>query len=163
MTESIDVWRAEPGVAIVVLPGEHDDFSSPRLARELATVLEEGLNVIIDLRQTTFLDSTSVSTLLFARKTAADRQIDLAVVIDELTAWPVRRLFELAHLSEVLPVVPGVEAALARTHAGWRGLERRSFRERRSGTERRRRLTRADMHERRSPEERRSGLDRRGG
>ena len=61
MSEGIDVWRAEPGVAIFGLAGEHDDYSAPKLARELATALEEGLHLVVDLRQATFLGSTFVS------------------------------------------------------------------------------------------------------
>jgi anti-anti-sigma factor len=162
MSDGIDVWRAEPGVAIFGLPGEHDDYTSPKLARELATALEEGLNVVVDLRQTTFLDSTSVATLLVARRKADERDLDLAVVIDDVTAWPVRRLFELAHLADVLPILPGVDAAIARTRAAWRGKERRSGGERRSDRDRRLETTLLEATERRTGKDRRSGLDRRG-
>jgi anti-anti-sigma factor len=162
VNDGIDVWRAEPGVAIFGLPGEHDDYSAPKLARELATALEEGLHLVVDLRQTTFLGSTSVATLLAAKRTAAERDLGLAVVIDEVTAWPVRRVFELAHLSEVLPIVPGVDAAIALTRVGRDGSDRRSGIDRRSGSERRLESL-LQAAERRSGLERRSGGDRRVG
>jgi anti-anti-sigma factor len=161
MNSGIDVWRAEPGVAIIALEGEHDDYSSGKLARELAAALDEELHVIVDLRRTTFLDSTSVSTLLSAKRSADEHGVDLAVVIDEVTPWPVRRLFELAHLGEVLPIVPGVDAALARTRAGWLGAERRSFRDRRTGSDRRIDGVERPIGPDRRVGERRSGRDRR--
>jgi anti-anti-sigma factor len=161
VNDAIDVWRAEPGVAIVGLPGEHDDYSAPKLARELATALEEGLHLVVDLRQTTFLGSTGVATLLAAQRTAAERHLGLAIVIDEVTAWPVRRLFELAHLGEVLPIVPGVDAAIALTRVAGDGHDRRSGDERRSGRERRLEAALLQAAERRSGIERRSGADRR--
>jgi anti-anti-sigma factor len=161
VNEGIDVWRAEPGVAIFGLAGEHDDYSAPKLARELATALEEGLHLVVDLRQTTFLGSTSVATLLAARRTADERDLGLVVVIDEVTAWPVRRLFELAHLAEVLPIVPGVDAAIALTRVGRDGTERRAGGERRTGRERRLEASLLQAAERRSGIERRSGDDRR--
>jgi len=161
LNDGIDVWRAEPGVAIFGLAGEHDDYSAPKLARELATALEEGLHLVVDLRHATFLGSTSVATLLAARRTAAERELDLAVVIDEVTAWPVRRLFELAHLAEVLPIVQGVDAAIARSRVARASAERRSGGERRAGRERRLEASLLQAAERRTGFERRSGADRR--
>ena len=49
----IVVQRARPGTALVSLIGEHDAYTSTKLSDELAALLAEGLDVIVDLREAT--------------------------------------------------------------------------------------------------------------
>lgn len=160
MSERVAVRLEEPKIAIVELPGEYDDFGSRRLATTLASLLAEGRHVAVDLRATTFVDSTTAASLIEACRTASELGLGLVIALDD-AAWPVRRLFELARLDQVLPVVPRLEDALARIRAGWRGRERRSLAERRCGRDRRVGASRYEGPERRSGRERRSGVDRR--
>jgi anti-anti-sigma factor len=91
--------------AVVTLVGEHDGYSAGRLAREIHALLEEGCDVEIDLRKATFLDSTTVSTLIEAHRYAKKRGGRLTVAIGESTGWAVRRLFELTQLDSLLTVL----------------------------------------------------------
>jgi anti-anti-sigma factor len=151
--DRIVVGLASPDVAVIGLHGEHDEFSAPKLSRAILDALGTGASVVIDLTDATFLDSTTVSALLRGRNAAAQRGLDFSVVLDHQAGWSVRHLFELTRLADVLPVVPRLEDALARARNGFRGRERRSFVDRRSGSDRRSAA--------RPGGDRRSGLDRR--
>jgi anti-anti-sigma factor len=91
--------------AVVLLAGEHDGYSAVRIAREIHTLLEEGRDVEIDLRNATFVDSTTTATLIEAHRYAAERGHRLTILIGESTGWPVRRLFELTQLDSLLTIV----------------------------------------------------------
>jgi anti-sigma B factor antagonist len=103
----------EPGVAIVVLEGEHELFSAPKLQRQLEGLIGEGLALVVDLTQATFLDSSVVAVLLRARDRAAEACTSFAIVLDESTGEPVRRMFEITGLASILPVVRTRAEALA--------------------------------------------------
>jgi anti-sigma B factor antagonist len=102
-------------VAIVLLEGEHELFSAPKLQRRLEALIGESVAVVIDLSATTFLDSSVVSVLLRARDRARAAGTRLAIVMDDSTPLPVRRTFEITGLAAMLPVVGSRAAALPRT------------------------------------------------
>jgi anti-sigma B factor antagonist len=103
----------EPGVAIVVLEGEHELFTAPKLQRRLEALIGEGLTVVVDLTQAVFLDSSVVAVLLRARERAGEARTPFAIVLDNSTGEPVRRMFEITGLAAVLPVVGTRAEALA--------------------------------------------------
>ena len=49
--------RAGSGVAIVALHGELDAYNAPAVKRELAAALEAGRDLLLDLRNASFVDS----------------------------------------------------------------------------------------------------------
>jgi anti-anti-sigma factor len=102
----------EPGVAIVVLEGEHELFNAPKLRRQLEGLIGEGLGVVIDLTQATFLDSSVVAVLLRARERAEAAGVPLSIVLDDSTGEPVRRMFEITGLASILHVVGSRAEAL---------------------------------------------------
>lgn len=102
----------EPGVAIVVLEGEHELFSAPKLQRQLEGLIGEGLTVVIDLTEATFLDSSVVAVFLRARERAEEAGVPFSIVIDDSTGEPVRRMFEITGLASILPVVQSRAEAL---------------------------------------------------
>lgn len=104
-------------MAIVAVRGEHESFSAPKLAGDLEALLGEGLALVIDLSEADFLDSTVVSVLLRARFDARERGSKLAIVVDDSTGWPVRRLFEVTGLDEVFDIAPSRKAAIAAVRA----------------------------------------------
>jgi anti-anti-sigma factor len=159
----IAVERTFAGVGTIVLRGEHDEYTSPKLGKTIASVLAKGLDVMVDLREAEFLDSTSVAALLAGQENAALRDAGFVVVLDDAqTGWAVRRLFEIARLSSILTIVSTPEQALAhlRERIAFTRAERRGSSERRSGRDRRL-STRPVGLERRSGDERREGRDRR--
>lgn len=102
----------EPGVAIVMLEGEHELFSAPKLQRQLDGLIREGLSIVIDLTQATFLDSSVVAVLLRARERSDEARVPFSIVLDDSTGEPVRRMFEITGLSSILPVVGSRAEAL---------------------------------------------------
>jgi anti-anti-sigma factor len=157
------IQHGDDDLAIVELRGEHDHYTAPRLVRALEEQLEAGLHVVVDLRETLFVDSTSISALIRMRADAAAAERGFAVVLGESTGWSVRRLFEITRLDSILPVVPTLGAALARVRRSeWAGTERRASADRRGGLDRRgARATLASALDRRTQPDRRSGADRR--
>ena len=158
MRDEIVVRRDDPRVTVIELVGEHDGYSALKIGAAIDAALGEGLDVVVDLGRATFLDSTVISQLLVAQRTAATCPIGFAIVLGASTGWPVRTVFDLAHLGDVLPVEPTLDAALERLGGG--GPDRRRSGDRRTASDRRRGVTASPIGERRVGE-RRSGSDRR--
>ena len=110
--------RREPDVGVVELTGEHDEYTAPRLATEIHSLLEHGLHVVVDLRGATFLGATNVGVVLAGRTRAADLGRRLVLLVDESTGPSVRRLLELTRLGSIVPVFTSRGVALAAIRAG---------------------------------------------
>ena len=113
ITPEIVVDRSERGIAVLTLRGEHEGYTTPKLRGELSLLLDDGLDVIVDLREATFLDSTSVGVFLTGREEAQERGLAFVLLMNDSTGWSVRRLFEITGLASVLPVASTREEALA--------------------------------------------------
>jgi anti-anti-sigma factor len=90
------------GCRVVTLRGEWDVGTRERLRSVLAAVGTEG-DVIVDLREATFFDSTALAELiaLYKRLNAAGRRIEALVGESNM-----RRLLELTSLDSLLGVSP---------------------------------------------------------
>ena len=108
----IVVNHDRPGLATVVLAGEHDHYTAPKLSKTLADELDVGSHIVVDLRDVEFLDSTTAGALLVADQRATMAGLRMVIVLGDEAADPVRRLFETARLGTILTVVPTLEAAL---------------------------------------------------
>jgi anti-anti-sigma factor len=91
--------------AFIVLRGEHEAFSADKLGRQLDALLHEGVPIVVDLRQTTFIDSTVVGALLTAKRHADEVQLEFLLLLGADTGWPVRRLLEITGLDSTFDVV----------------------------------------------------------
>ena len=105
MTSPITVTHDHAGIATIALHGEHEAFTTPRLAAELEDALDAGYGITVDLRETAFIDSTIASALLAARRHADELHADFVVVLGDGTGWPVRRLIQITGLDSMLPIV----------------------------------------------------------
>jgi anti-anti-sigma factor len=97
---------------IVVLTGEHDLGTVPRVKEALGTAAANGGAVLVDLCSATFVDSSILGALLEARRSATESGRGFAVACSG-EAEPVRRVLEVTGLAEELPVHATREAALA--------------------------------------------------
>ena len=111
-TRAIEVDRSEDGTAIVALRGEHESFTAPKLEQELDILIAEGLAVVVDLSEATFLDSSVVSVLLRAREDLEAHGHKLFLVLDDTTGWSVRRLLEVTGLANVFALAPSRDVAV---------------------------------------------------
>lgn len=99
-------------VSIVVCRGELDAATAPGLRDVLAGIEED--DVLVDLCDTTFVDSTGLSTLLNALRRLTREERRLVVVCP---SGAVRRTLRLTHLVDTLRVAedrPGALRSLAR-------------------------------------------------
>jgi anti-sigma B factor antagonist len=115
---SVTLARRDPPVAVVGLVGEHDAYSSPRLENELAVLLDEGQRIVIDLRDTSFIDSTTLSVLLSARHQAEASSLGFALVLPEREYTQVNRIFDLTGLGSSFAIVGRLEDALVAVREG---------------------------------------------
>jgi anti-anti-sigma factor len=77
----------------LLVAGELDLATVPRLREELDTLFDVGWpHVVVDLRETTFMDSSGVHALVDARHRAQEQAARMLVVTEP---GPVRRTLEL--------------------------------------------------------------------
>lgn len=100
----IAVDRSSGGVGVVALTGEHETYTVPKLEAELFALLDEACDVVIDLRDTSFIDSSIVSVLLQARDHAQELGLRFELLVGDSTGWPVRRLLEITGLDAAIPI-----------------------------------------------------------
>jgi anti-anti-sigma regulatory factor len=159
VTDEIAVHRHGASVAVLELVGEHYEYSARKIGVAIAALVAERRHVVVDLRRTTFLDSVTVSQLLVANITTGARGLGFAVVVAPSSGWPVRTMFEVAHLGDFIAVETTLERAIESVFR--ERTERRVSGERRRGLDRRQLTNVAPRIERRSGRDRRSGSDRR--
>jgi anti-sigma B factor antagonist len=97
------------GASIVVFTGEIDLESSPAARETLLKCFEHTGNVIVDLSDVSYIDSSGVASLVEALQAAKKQgsQFALAAVSE-----PTRRVLELARLDKVFTLYGSVELAL---------------------------------------------------
>jgi anti-anti-sigma factor len=77
---SVRVDRVGDSLWIVELHGEHDLSTAPSLHGELATIFTQESTVVLDLSETTFIDSSILSELISAQHLVDDEDKRLAIV-----------------------------------------------------------------------------------
>jgi anti-anti-sigma factor len=97
--------KVEQDAAVVTLRGEHEAYTADKLARHVNGLLSEGVSVVVDLRETTFIDSTVAGALLTAHRRARAAGLRFALLLGPDTGWPVRRLLEVTGLEAHFDVV----------------------------------------------------------
>jgi anti-sigma B factor antagonist len=94
------------GVITVVVEGELDLLTAPKLSARIAELLRErAADVLVDLGPTAFIDSAGLAILLNVQRRVERSGKRLRVVCDE---GPVRRVIELARLEETFGLVPSL-------------------------------------------------------
>jgi anti-sigma B factor antagonist len=115
---SVTLAPRDPPAAVVALVGEHDAYSSPRLENELAVLLDEGQRIVVDLRDTDFIDSTTLSVLLGARRRAETSSLGFALVLPDHEYTQVRHIFDLTGLGSAFAIFGTLDDALTAARAG---------------------------------------------
>jgi anti-sigma B factor antagonist len=112
----IEEERPAPGVTLLVVHGDADLHAAPELRDRLGAAVDAGdSGIVVDLTQTSFLDSTALGVLLGAvkRLRGGDGRIQLVVSRPEL-----RRIFEITLLDRVMPLAETRADALAAVSGG---------------------------------------------
>lgn len=92
---------------ILEIAGELDILTAPRLSAELHTIVRKTrADLVVDLRRAVFIDSAGLYVLLNVHRRLDRAGRKLTVVCDD---GPVRRVIELARLTETLGVVSSIQ------------------------------------------------------
>ncbi len=84
--------------AVVAIRGELDAYSAPSLEEEVSKLLaDEVSDLVFDLSETRFLDSSGLRAILTAQRRLADREGRLAL---RGPSEPVRRLLDITGLTD---------------------------------------------------------------
>jgi anti-sigma B factor antagonist len=87
-----------------------DSLAAPVLKTELVILSNEGVrNLILDLSQVQFVDSSGLSSILTANRLWSE---DKSFIITGLASPSVKRLFEISRLNTVLTIIPTVDEAV---------------------------------------------------
>jgi anti-sigma B factor antagonist len=91
--------------AVVVLRGEFDLARAGEVREDLYRALEQGLPIVIDLSETTFLDTVTLGILLEGVRRSRKSSREVVIYLPESAGRQVRDLFRITGFDEVLPVV----------------------------------------------------------
>ena len=115
---SVTLARRDPPAAVVALVGEHDAYSSERLENELTVLLDDGLRIVVDLRDASFIDSTTLGVLLAARQQAERAGLGFALVLPPDEHAEVQKILKLTRLGRVFASFTSLDEGLRAAHAG---------------------------------------------
>lgn len=95
---------------VLAVRGEIDLFTAPELKQVIADSIEAGRKrIIVDLTETTFLDSTALGVLIGAVKRLRSRHGALAIVnVDENIA----KTFEITGLDQIFTILDTRDGAI---------------------------------------------------
>jgi anti-anti-sigma factor len=110
--DRVELTSAADDIAIVALIGEHDVGHYDSLKTVLERAAIRAPNVIVDLSECRFIDSTTISLLLHASRVITRYSGGFAVVVPARPG-PVSRLAELTRLAEMISVHRSLESAVA--------------------------------------------------
>jgi anti-sigma B factor antagonist len=108
-TLSVRIEDSPEGAAIVVLSGELDLGTVPRMERPLLEQLQRRPAVLVDLSTLDFIDSSGICALIRAKRNANGTPIGFVVGAGS----QVERVFGVAGVGEALPLFPDRHAATA--------------------------------------------------
>ena len=100
-------------VVVVVVEGEHDNYTAPTLRERLEEALGRGGGIVVDLTAATFVDSSVLGALLDARRRAIEAGQGYVVCVGDSVEPGVQRILDITGLVPVLPVLQGREEAIA--------------------------------------------------
>ncbi|MEX2103411.1 MAG: STAS domain-containing protein [Gaiellaceae bacterium] len=102
--------RASARVYVLEVVGELDLYTAPRLSSQVGELIALGAaGLVVDLTETTFIDSTALHVLLDAKKRVHAVGGELVVVCP---SPHVRRIFEITGVDGLLRLFGSLEAAL---------------------------------------------------
>jgi len=107
----IDEQRPEPGIALLVVHGDVDLHGAPELRERLRAAVAAGASaVVVDLADTSLLDSTALGVLLGVSKELRDHEGELQLVVSRPE---IRRIFEITLLDQIFALHETRAEALA--------------------------------------------------
>jgi anti-sigma B factor antagonist len=100
----------QSGRTVVALSGEIDMEEAPKVRRALLDSMKQKRDILVDLSQVTYIDSSGIASLIEGLQVARKQKNDLVLVSVSQRA---RRVLELARLDKVFTIHPDLATALA--------------------------------------------------
>jgi anti-sigma B factor antagonist len=95
---------------VISVKGEIDLFTAPEFKQHVSAPIDDGLShVVVDLRETTFIDSSSLGVLIGAHRRLKLRGGSLVIVCD---SDAITKTFRITGLDGVFTLVPSLDDAL---------------------------------------------------
>ena len=102
---------SDEGVELVLVEGELDIATAPRLISVLNRAVQQALqSLVVDLSEVDFMDSTGLALLINAHRRLTRRRKGFAVVCPPGPLW---RVFEVTAMVDTLHVCPDRSSAWA--------------------------------------------------
>ena len=99
------------GWAVLSVSGEVDVATAPRLREQLITLVNDGkVQIVVDLENVEFLDSTGLGVLVGALKRVRTSDGELALVCTEPR---ILKVFEITGLTKVFPMRRSIDEAVS--------------------------------------------------
>jgi anti-sigma B factor antagonist len=108
---AIEDRRVDGKAHVVAVSGEVDLFTAPEFKQRVTAPIGAGIDhVIVDLTQTTFIDSSSLGVLIGAHRRLQQRGGRLVVACDTES---ILKTFRITGLDGVFTIAASVDAALS--------------------------------------------------
>ena len=110
MAFAIEDRSVDADTHVVAVAGEIDLFTAPEFKQRVSAPIDEGrTHVVVDLTETTFIDSSSLGVLIGAHRRLKQRGGRLVVACD---SEAIVKTFRITGLDSVFTIVDSLEAAL---------------------------------------------------
>jgi anti-sigma B factor antagonist len=107
----INTEEVGPAAYVISLSGEVDLYTAPEFKQQLLEVIGQGAKeIVVDLTETTFIDSTTLGVLVGGIKRLRPNDGELSLVCSERN---ITKIFEITGLDRVFTIHPTRAAALA--------------------------------------------------
>jgi anti-sigma B factor antagonist len=107
---AIEDRRLAEDTHVVAVTGEIDLFTAPEFKQRMSRPIDEGVRrLVVDLSNTTFIDSSSLGVLIGAHRRLKQRNGSLVVVCDNDT---IVKTFKITGLDGVFTLVRSLDDAL---------------------------------------------------
>lgn len=99
----LDVAIEEVGdFSLILLSGEVDVYSAPKLREVIRDLVDEGkYNIVVDLEKVAFLDSTGLGVLVGGLKRVKPHEGELGIICNQ---EKILRIFRITGLTKVFPI-----------------------------------------------------------
>ena len=106
----IDDRKIDDDTHCVAIVGEVDLFTAPEFKQRISAPIDAGVRtIVVDLSETTFIDSSSLGVLIGAHRRLKGRGGSLVVVC---ASEPIVKTFKITGLDGVFRIAPTLEDAL---------------------------------------------------
>lgn len=104
--------RTEGDRTVIVVGGEVDVYTAPQLRERIISLVDDGhYDLVVDMEQVEFLDSTGLGVLVGGLKRVRAHDGSLALVC---TQERILKIFRITGLTKVFPIHASVAEALGR-------------------------------------------------